>query len=108
MNNSDPLARERGADMASDIERLKRLQAALAAFRDPSFVQRLVAIAGDFDVATARLAWDDFEPAVPTSAGAFAIGILGLFGGWAATHLCAWPIRQRLRKRRARRLAEAA
>ena len=102
-DNPDPLARERGADVENDIGRLDRLKAALAAFRDSGPLRRLVAFASDFDLDTARRAWSDFEPAVPTNVEAFAIGGLGLIGGWAATHLCAWPIRRHLRKRRERR-----
>ena len=105
--NPDPLARERGADMESDIGRLERLKAALAAFKDSGIWRRLVALAGDFDFETARQAWRDFEPAVPTSAEAFAIGLLGLVWGWGATHVCAWPIRRHLRRRRERNLVEA-
>jgi hypothetical protein len=66
-----------------------------------------VALAGDFDLETARQAWKDFEPAVPTSADALAIGVLGLILGWGATHVCAWPIRRHLQKRKARYLVEA-
>jgi len=105
--NSDPLARERGVDMESDIGRLERLKGALGAFRDSGAWRRLLVLAGDFDLETARKAWQDFEPAVPTSAEAFAIGALGLIWGWGATHLGAWPIRRHLQKRRERNLVEA-
>jgi hypothetical protein len=101
-NNSDLLARQRGDDVAADMSRLVRLQAALAAFRDSASWKRLAALVEDFDGATARQTWKDFEPAVPTSLEAAVVGALAWFWGWAATHLCAWPIRRHLLKRRGR------
>jgi hypothetical protein len=106
-DNQDPLARERGADMESDIVRLGRLTELLATFRDSGIWRRLVALAGDFDPETARKAWQDFEPAVPTSTEAIAIGILGLVVGWGATHAFTWPVRRHLQKRRERNHIEA-
>ena len=106
-DNPDPLARERGADMETDIVRLGRLTDALAAFRDSGIWRRLTALAGDFDLETARKAWQDFQPAVPTSAEAIAVGIFGLLVGWGATHAFTWPVRRHLQKRRERNLIEA-
>ena len=93
--------------MHGHIGRLERLKSALAASRDSALWRRLLVVAGDFDFATARKAWQDFEPAVPTSADAIAIGILGLIIGWAATHLFVWPVRRHLQKRRERNLVES-
>jgi len=101
--NSEPLARERGVDLESDIARLDRLKAALAAFKGSGAGRRLIAMVSDFDPETARRTWDDFEPAVPTDAEAIAVGALGLFWGWGTTHLCAWPIRRHLDRRREQR-----
>jgi hypothetical protein len=106
-NNPDPVVHDQGVEMQSHIGRLERLKAALAAFRDSALWRRLLVLAGDFDFATARKAWQDFEPAVPTSADAIAVGILGLIIGWGATHLFAWPVRRHLQKRRERNLVES-
>jgi len=106
-DNPDPLARERGSDIENDIVRLGRLTDALAAFRDSGIWRRLSALAGDFDPETARKAWQDFQPAVPTSAEAITVGILGLLVGWGATHTVTWPVRRHLQKRRERNLIEA-
>lgn len=103
-NNPDPVVHDQGVEMQGHIGRLERLKAALAAFRDSGLWRRLIVLAGDFDFAAARKAWQDFEPAVPTSADAIAIGILGLIIGWAATHLFVWPVRRHLQKRRERSL----
>jgi hypothetical protein len=98
--NSDPLVRDRGADMDSDIRRLGHLKASLAAFRESAPTGRLVLLARNYDASVALQTWKDFEPAIPTSTEAMAIGALAFCGGWGATHLCAWPIRRYLKRRR--------
>lgn len=98
--NPDPLVRERGSDMGGDIRRLDRLKASLAAFRDSAPMQRLVLLARNYDATLAVQTLRDFEPAVPTSTEAMAIGALAFCGGWGATHLCAWPIRRYFKRRR--------
>lgn len=100
--NSDELARQRGADIADDTARLARLEAALASFRDAAPLRRLATLASDFDPKTAELAWKDFEPAMPTTSEAFVVGLLGAIWGWGATHLCIWPARRHLQRRRQR------
>ena len=100
--NAEELARERGADIEGDMARLTRLQAALAAFRDGAPLRRLASLATQFDAKTAELAWKDFEPAMPTTFEAAVVGALAALWGWAATHLCIWPVRRRLQRRRQR------
>jgi len=104
-DNPDPLARERGADMQYDMDRLARMKQALTAFAEPGIWRRAVTFVTDFDVATAGQTWRDFEPAIPTSADAVAFGLLALAWGWGAAHAVAWPIRRHLRQRNLRRLA---
>ena len=96
--NSDLLARERGRDMADDMARLNRLKDALAAFADGAPVRRLGAFFESFDGSTARRAWSDFQPAIPTTLESLVVGAFGLILGWAATHLAAWPARRRWRR----------
>jgi hypothetical protein len=98
--NRDPLARERGQAMAEDKVRLARLQDALAAYTDTAPVRRLVGFFESFDATIARRAWSDFQPAVPTTFEALAVGLVGLALGWAATHLVVWPARRHLARRR--------
>jgi len=98
--NADPLARERGQAMADDKVRLRRLQDALAAYTDRAPVRRLIGFFESFDAATARRAWSDFQPAVPTTFEALAVGLVGLAFGWAGTHIVIWPARRRLARRR--------
>jgi len=95
--NADPLARERGEDMAEAIERQKRLRAQLQAIAAGGPLTRLYVVATDFDPEIARSALDSYEPAAPLSLGALAAAGLAAFWGWAATHLIAWPFRRRSR-----------
>jgi hypothetical protein len=101
--NLDALARERGTDMANDKVRLARLQDALAASAAGGAVGRLLGFLRSFDPAIAGRAWADFEPAVPTSFEALAVGAVGWAFGWAATHLAARPARRLAQGRKARR-----
>jgi hypothetical protein len=98
--SGDPLVRERGQAIAEDKVRLARLQGALAAYADTAPVRRLVGFFESFDAATARRAWSDFQPAVPTTFEALVVGLVGLALGWAAAHLVAWPARRHLARRR--------
>jgi hypothetical protein len=107
-DNADPLARERGADIEYDIARQARLERQVAALREAGPLERLIVMAGDLDTATASRTLRDFEPAVPVTAESLVVGALALVWGWGATHLCAWPIRRRLRARRAAGRAGAA
>ena len=107
-DNSDPLARARGADIESDIAREARLEREIAALKDAGPLRRLVVMAGDFDSSIAGETLRDFEPAVPVTAESLIVGAIALVWGWGATHLCAWPIRRRLRARRARSEVRAA
>ncbi len=106
--NPDPLARERGADIEGDIARQARLEQELAELQGAGPLRRLIVMAGNFDSSTADQTLRDFEPAIPVTSEALIVGALALVGGWAATHLCAWPIRRRWRARRAARRADAA
>jgi Protein of unknown function (DUF2937) len=103
-DNADPLARERGADMAEAIERAKRLSEQLRAIDSGGPLTRLYVVAGEFDPEIAQSTLDNYEPAAPLSVGALAAAGLAAFWGWAATHLIAWPLRRRsqLRAMRAR------
>jgi hypothetical protein len=99
-DNADPLARERGQDMAADKARLVHLKDALAAFNESAPVQRLFSTLETFDPTTARRAWSDYQPAIPTTVEAFTIGGAAWALGWLATHMTLWPARRRAVKRR--------
>ena len=97
--NADPLARERGEDMAEAIDRAKRLSEQLQALTAGGPLTRLYVVARDFDPEIAKSALDAYEPAAPLTLGALAAAGLAGFWGWAATHLIAWPFRRRSRLR---------
>ena len=106
--NPDPLAQARGAAIEADIARRNKLQSALDAMRDAGPVQRIGAMAVDFDPAIGADTLQNFEPAVPVTSEALLVGALALVVGWGGTHVCAWPIRRRWRERRERRRAATA
>ena len=99
--SADPLVQAQGRDMADDKARLNHLRDALAAF-GASPPLRLFAVAANFDAGTARRAWGDFEPAVPTTAEGFIVAFICALLGWLATHLSLWPARRRAAAGRAR------
>jgi hypothetical protein len=98
---ADPLVEAQGRDMAEDKARLNHLRDALAAFAK-SAPLRLFSVAANFDAETARRAWGDFEPAVPTTAEGFVVAFVSALLGWLATHLSLWPARRRAAAGRAR------
>ena len=106
--NPDPLAQARGAAIEADIARRDKLQGALDAMQGAGPVQRLTAMAADFDPVIADDTFQNFEPAVPVTSEALLVGALALVIGWGGTHVCAWPIRRRWRERREKRRAAAS
>ena len=106
--NPDPLAQARGAAIEADIARRDKLQGALDAMQGAGPVQRLTAMAADFDPVIADDTFQNFEPAVPVTSEALLVGALALVIGWGGTHVCAWPIRRRWRERREKRRTAAS
>jgi DUF2937 family protein len=96
-DNDDPLARQRGEDMAEAIDRASRLSEQLQAIASGGPLTRLAVVAKDFDPEIARSTLDNYEPAAPLTLGALAAAGLAAFWGWAATHIIAWPFRRRSR-----------
>jgi hypothetical protein len=88
-DNDDPLAHERGEDMAGAIERAKRLSEQIQAMTSAGPLVRLYVVARTFDPDIARSTLDNYEPAEPLSLGALTAGALGALWGWAATHVIA-------------------
>jgi len=106
--NPDPLAQARGAAIETDIARRDRLRSALEAMSDAGPVQRIGAMAADFDPQIASDTLQNFEPAAPLTSEALLVGALALVIGWGATHVCAYPIREGWRRRRERRAKRGA
>ena len=92
--NDDPLARERGEDMAQTIKRAGRLEEQLDTMRSAGPLKRLYVMAKDFDPEIAERTLDNYEPAAPLSLEALTAAALAAIWGWAATHLFAWPVRR--------------
>ena len=90
--NSDPLARERGHDIAKTIARADRLQEELDAMQSAAPLARLYVLARDFDPEIARGTLHNYEPAAPLSIESVAAAVVTAFLGWAVTRLVALPI----------------
>ena len=101
-DNGDPLAHDRGEDMAQAIDRAKRLNEQIQAMNSAGSLGRLYVVAKTFDPEIARSTLDNYEPAEPLSFGALTAGGLGALWGWAATRLIAWPFSRRSGVRAAR------
>ena len=97
--NGDSLAQARGRDMAEDKARLNRLRDALEAYASGAPVRRLVGFFQSYDAQTARRAFADFQPAVPTSSESAVLAAVAGLLGWMGTHLVVWPARRRWRAR---------
>jgi hypothetical protein len=95
--NADPLARQRGADMARTISRADRLAEELQAMALAGRFKRLYVMAKDFDLQIAESTLDNYEPAAPLTFEALVAAGFAAVCGWAATHLIAWPLRRRSR-----------
>jgi hypothetical protein len=92
--NRDPLARERGHDMAETIARADRLEEQLTAMQSAPPLDRLYVFVKDFDPEIGRRTLENFEPAVPLSLEALVVAACAAFVGWAATHILALPFRR--------------
>lgn len=98
-SNEDALARQRGAAIEENVDRAARLTRQKDAFQNGAPLTRLVNLAENFDPTTASQAIRDYEPAVPVTLEDLVVAGIALVLGWSATHLVAWPIRRRLRRR---------
>jgi hypothetical protein len=116
-DNDEPLAHERGEDMAKAIERAKRLNQQIQAMNSAGPLMRLYVVASTFDPEIVSSTLDKrrsvgafsamlralfYEPAEPLSLSALTAGGLGALWGWAATRLIAWPFTRHSRLRAAR------
>ncbi len=93
--NADPLAQARGRAMLTTLARRDALAAQSERMQQSGPVGRVFAVAENFDLALARGAWAAFEPAVPVTAEALAIGAAGALFGYAGARLVAFPFRRR-------------
>jgi Protein of unknown function (DUF2937) len=92
--NAEPLAQEQGQDMVQTIARANRFEEELKEMQSTGPLKRIYVMAKDFDPEIAGHTLDNYEPAAPLSLEAVVAAGLAAIGGWAATHLVAWPIRR--------------
>ena len=83
--------------------RLADLEAARDAIEraTPLWQPVMLGLHGDRDIASATA--DAFTPAMPFDATSLAYAFIGLLIGWSVWELCQWPVKARLRRRRARK-----
>ncbi len=98
--NPERFVRQRGEQMADNVERLQRLRDAQASMKADGPVARLATFATHYDGRIARGTFRDFEPAVPASAEAFALGLVGFLVGGSVAHLAGRPFRGRRARER--------
>jgi Protein of unknown function (DUF2937) len=109
--NADPLAKERGEDMATTIARLANLRRAEAAFDSRNSFAKWQTLVTTFDPRIAARAYETYQPAVPATYDGLIAGIIGFVIGGALTHLFGLPIKYRhslFRRRGQKRGAETA
>lgn len=93
--NADPIVKGEGEQMQRNIGRLATLREAQVAFRDAGPVARLGTFLTHYDQRVAQETMSNFEPAVPTSAEAFVLGLTGFLVGGGALHVASRPFRRR-------------
>ena len=96
--SSDEFVHERGLQMSEIAQRLQTLSKQDAAMAQAGAGGRLIALAKGFDPQIARRAYASFEPAVPVTSEGFALGGVGLLGGFALFHALAAPFRMATRR----------
>jgi Protein of unknown function (DUF2937) len=97
--NPDHLAQWRGAAIETDVVRVSRLARQKETFEIGGPLTRAACLIENFDGSTVARAIGDYEPAIPLSVEAFIISGIALIVGWTTTHLFAWSISRRLRRR---------
>lgn len=85
-------------------ERLGDLEASRAAIEGAAALWRPVALAmhGDREIISATAA--AFTPAMPLDGVSLLYALAGLVVGWIVWEFCQWPVKARLRRRKARRV----
>ena len=93
--SGDELQRRQSASMADHAARLDTLEHERQDLRDAGPFQRLLIFATRSDGDIARRAFDDFEPAVPTTPEGAAAAAAGFFAGWGLMRLLARAFRRK-------------
>jgi len=97
-SNSDRFVQQQGEQMEHNISRLQLLRDAASQFRRDAPVVRLATVLAHYDPQIAQGTFRDFEPAIPTSAEAFVLGMAGFIAGASVVHISGRPLRRRLRR----------
>jgi hypothetical protein len=93
--NADSLAQRRGDAMVYAVERLGRLERQRDSFATAGPLLRVAVMMRDFDVPIASRAFENFEPAVPTTSESFVCMAIGFVAGGGLVRLLGLPFRRR-------------
>ena len=96
----EDLVRRRGEAMRAEAERLERLERQREAFAAAGPFGRLAVLAREADTDLARAAFQDFEPAVPTTSEGLVSALIGFIVGWGLARLLGLPLRWLFVRRR--------
>jgi hypothetical protein len=99
LENSDEFVRQRGTQMMEISARLLRLQEVQKMLRSSGPAGRLVILATHYDSNIAARAFESFQPAIPVSAEAFVLGLIGFIGGGGAIHAAGYSFKRKLGRR---------
>lgn len=105
--NPDPLAQDRGHDMAATVARLDRLQRQREALGNAGPVARYVVMLDSLDGQVAAGTYRDFAPALPVTLAGLLAAATGFAGSWLILHGAAQPFRRRRWRARGTDLREA-
>ncbi|MER2264899.1 DUF2937 family protein [Methylobacterium oxalidis] len=98
--NPDSLVARRGEAARADIQRLAQLTAQQQALREAtSPLGRLAALIRDPDMAVARATYEEYRPAVPTTADGIVAGLIGFLAAWGGWRVLSDLGRRGLRRR---------
>jgi hypothetical protein len=95
--NPDHFVQQTGTAMQENIARLQRLVETQKLMQGEGSVGRLTTFVTHYDPMIASRAYQSFEPAVPVSLEALALGAIGFVFGGSLAHLGSWPLRRRRR-----------
>ena len=97
--NKDSFVRQRGTQMTEVVSRLQRLTETQKQMQGDGPVGRLSTLATHYDPMVASRAYQSFQPAIPVSAEAIILGVLGFVFGGSLIHFAGRPFRAKQGKR---------
>ncbi len=92
--NPDVFVQQRGDQMSEISARLARLQALQQMLKTSGPAERFGLIVTHYDSSIASRAFQSFQPAVPVSAEAFILGLIGFVAGGGIVHATGYSVKR--------------